>query len=55
MVFISNTVIEQFINTFLKFSKFMSWSGAFDSLFCPGEMVFVHSGYSGGVFLPNLQ
>ena len=39
---------------FSKFSNFMSWGGAFDSLFCPEGRVFVHSdclGGEGGEFL----
>ena len=37
-----------FINTFVKFFNFMSWSGAFDSLFCSWGRVFVHNDCSGG-------
>ena len=38
-----------FIDTFVKFSDFMSrGDGAFDSLFCPEERVFVHNDCPGG-------
>ena len=35
-------IVLEFINTFVKFSNFMS-RGAFDSLFCPERRDFVHN------------
>ena len=46
-------IVSEFIDTFVKFSKFMSRGGAFDSLFCPEGRVFVHNDSPGGkVFAP---
>ena len=36
-------IVSEFIDIFVKFSDFMSWGGAFDSLFCPEGRVFVHN------------
>ena len=41
-------IVSEFIDTFVKFSKFMSRGGAFDSLFCPEGRVFVHNDCPGG-------
>ena len=35
--------MSEFIDTFVKFSNFMSQEWAFESLFCPKGMVFVHN------------
>ena len=40
--------MSEFIDTFVKFSNFMSRGGAFDSLFCPEGSVFVHNDCPGG-------
>ena len=47
-------IVSEFIDTFVKFSKFMSRGEAFDSLFCPEGRVFVHndSPGRGRVFAP---
>ena len=49
--------MSEFIDTFVKFSNFMSrrWGFNFDSLFCPEGRDFVNNdcpGGGGGVFLP---
>ena len=45
-------IVSEFIDIFVKFSNFMSRDGAFDSLFCPEGMVFVHNNCPrGGGFL----
>ena len=36
-------IMSEFMDTFVKFSDFMSQGGAFDCLFCPEGRVFVHS------------
>ena len=45
-------IVSEFIDTFVKFSNFMSRGWAFDSLFCPEGRVFVHNDCPGGGYLP---
>ena len=45
-------IVSEFIEIFVKFSNFMSWGGAFDSLFCPEGRGFVHSDCPRGRVLP---
>ena len=47
-------IVSEFIDVFVKFSKFMSRGWAFDSLFCPEGRVFVHNDCprGGGGFAP---
>ena len=40
--------MSEFIDTFVKFSNFMSRGGAFDSLYCPEGRVFVQNDCPGG-------
>ena len=40
--------VSEFIDIFVKLSNFMSWGGAFGSLFCPEARVFVHHDCPGG-------
>ena len=40
--------MSEFIDTFVKFSNFMSQGWGFDSLFCPEGRVFVHNDCLGG-------
>ena len=35
--------MSEAVYTFVKFYNFMSWGGAFDSLFCTGQGVVVHN------------
>ena len=45
--------MSEFIDIFVKFSNFMSWGGAFDSLFRPEGRGIVHNYCPGGrVFAP---
>ena len=45
--------MSEFIDTFVKFSNFMSRGGAFDSLYCPERRAFVQNDCPGGrVFAP---
>ena len=44
-------IVSEFIDTFVKFSNFMSGGGAVDSLFCPEGSVFVHNDCPGGGLL----
>ena len=41
-------MVSEFIDKLVKFSNFISRGGAFDSLFCPEERVFVHNDCPGG-------
>ena len=46
-------IVSEFIDIYVKFSNFMSWGWAFDSLFCPEGRVFVHNDCPRGrVFAP---
>ena len=45
-------IVSEFIDTFVKFSNFMSRGGVFDSLFCPEGRVFVYSDCPGEGFAP---
>ena len=45
--------MSEFIDTFVQFSNFMSRDGAFESLFCPEGMVFVHNDCPRGRGLPS--
>ena len=44
-------ILSEFIDTFMKFSNFISRGWAFDSSFCPEGRDFVHNGCPGGGFL----
>ena len=44
-------IVSEFIDIFVKFSNFMSWGRAFDSLFCLEGRVFVHNDCPRGAFL----
>ena len=44
--------MSEFIDTFVKFSNFMSQGWGFDSLFCPEGRVFVNNDCPRGGFLP---
>ena len=48
-------IVSEVIDTFVKFSNFMSQGGAFDSLFCPEGKVFVQNDcpQGGGFSLPS--
>ena len=47
-------IVSEFIDTFVKFSNFMSRGGAFDSLFCHEGRVFVHNDFPWGrVLFPS--
>ena len=45
-------IVSEFIDTFVKFSSFMSRGGTFDSLFCLEGRVFVHDDCLQGRLLP---
>ena len=50
-------IVSEFIDIFVKFSYFMSWDGAFDSLFCPKGRVFApfKSCPGGGMVLDEID
>ena len=48
-------IVSEFIDTFVKFSNFMSKGWGFDSLFCPEGRVFVHNDCPGGEGFCSLQ
>ena len=47
--------MSEFIDTFVKFSNYMSGGGAFDSLFCPEGRVFVQNDCPRGEGVCSLQ